>query len=76
MVNINLAELLKLPPADRAEIAVALWDSLADNPEAQGLLPIDPEHAAELERRAAAHEEDPSSGVAWEDVRRELYRSE
>jgi putative addiction module component (TIGR02574 family) len=75
LVKINLAELLKLPPADRAEIAVALWDSLADNRNIQGLLPIDPDHAAELDRRAAAHEADPGSAVAWEDVRRDLYRS-
>jgi putative addiction module component (TIGR02574 family) len=75
MVDINLAELLKLPPAQRAEIAVALWDSLIDDPEAeaQALLPLDPELAAELDRRLTAHEREPGTAIPWAEVRRRLF---
>ena len=72
MVQINLEELLKLPPADRAELAVALWDSLTESPEAQARVPLPPEHVAELERRLAEHEADPTSAIPWEEVRRQL----
>ena len=75
MTPISLDELLKLPPADRVEIALALWDSL-DDTEVDALLPLTEEQKAELDRRTAEHERDPDSAVPWEHVRRELLKPE
>ena len=43
----------------------ALWNSIA----AEGLPPLSDEQRAELDRRMAAYEADPSSGRSWEQVR-------
>ncbi|MES2304979.1 MAG: addiction module protein [Gemmatimonadota bacterium] len=67
----TLAELFRLPVAERAEIAAALWESVAGSPESTGL-PLTPEQRAELERRLAEHERDPDSALDWEIVRRRL----
>ncbi len=52
--------------ADRLVVAEALWDSVH---EAQASEPIHPAVRAELERRAALSDADPSRGTAWEAVR-------
>ena len=75
MASISLDELLKLPPAERVEIALALWDSLED-PELDALLPLMEDQKAELDRRMAAHQQDPSSAIPWEQVRRDLLSPE
>ncbi len=75
MPPISLEELLKLPPAQRVEIALALWDSL-EEAEVDVLLPLTEEQKAELDRRMAEHERDPNSAIPWEQVRRELLDSE
>jgi putative addiction module component (TIGR02574 family) len=75
MRPISLDELLKLPPAERVEIALALWDSLEDT-EVDALLPLTEDQKAELDRRLAEHERDPGSAVPWERVRRDLLEPE
>ena len=72
MVQDTLENLLKLPPAERAELAMALWDSLDDSPE---MFPLTEAQKAELDRRMAEHEADPSSAVPWEDVLRQLRQT-
>lgn len=67
----RLAELLKLPPAERVELAMALWDSLEPD-EWDAALPLTDEIKAELDRRLAEHDADPTSGIPWEVVRRQL----
>ena len=67
----TLTELLKLPSGERAELAMALWASL-DDTQRGAELALTTEQAAELDRRFAEHEADPSTAVAWEDVRRKL----
>jgi len=71
MVKPNLEELLKLPVAERIDLAMALWDSIAE-PELQAHLPLTPEQAAELDRRLDEHRRDPSSAIPWEEVQRRL----
>jgi putative addiction module component (TIGR02574 family) len=67
----QLSELLKLPADARAELAMALWESLsAEEREAQ-FAPT-PEQAAELDRRWAEHLRNPQSAIPWEDVLRSL----
>lgn len=57
-----------LSPEDRLALAQALWDSVH---EALDEAPIAPEVRAELERRAALSDADPSRGIPWEVVRAE-----
>lgn len=66
-----LRELLRLPAGDRAELAMALWESLTDG-ERDGELQLTDEQRAELDRRWAEHVENPGSGVPWSDVRAKL----
>ncbi|MEQ1898842.1 MAG: addiction module protein [Vicinamibacterales bacterium] len=66
-----LTELLNLPEAQRADLAIALWESLSDAQRDQSL-PVDPELAAELDRRWAEHVADPGSAIPWSEVQRKL----
>ena len=66
-----LSQLLKLPAGDRAELAMALWESLSDA-ERQGELALTEEQGAELDRRWAEHLANPASAVPWSEVRRRL----
>jgi putative addiction module component (TIGR02574 family) len=66
-----LTDLLKLPADDRAEIAIALWESLTDA-ERDGAFDLTDEQRAELDRRWAEHQRNPDSAVPWPHVRRKL----
>jgi putative addiction module component (TIGR02574 family) len=67
----DLAELLKLPAGERAELAITLWESLTDE-ERDAELELGPEQRAELDRRWAEHGADPRSAIRWRDVRRKI----
>jgi putative addiction module component (TIGR02574 family) len=67
----EVAELLKLPAGERAELAIALWESLRDE-ERDAELELGAEERAELDRRWAEHLADPQSAIPWADVRRKL----
>ena len=71
MQSSPLAELLKLPAGDRAELAMALWESLTET-EREGELGLTDEQLAELDRRWAEHVENPGSAIPWSEVRRKL----
>jgi putative addiction module component (TIGR02574 family) len=71
MSSTPLSELLKLDPAERAELALALGESLTDT-ERNVRLELTPEQEAELDRRWAEHLENPGSATPWEIVRRKL----
>ncbi len=71
MESSTLSQLLKLPAGDRAELAMALWESLSDS-EREGELGLNEEQGAELDRRWAEHLADPDSAVPWSEVRRKL----
>lgn len=66
-----VAELLKLSPAERIQLAEDLWDSVAADPE--HLPPLSDEQPKEVERRLADHARDPSSAVRWDEVRARLW---
>ena len=68
-----LAELLKLPAGDRAELAMALWESLSDG-ERDGAFELSDDDRAELDRRWTEHLENPDSAVSWSRVRSKLLR--
>lgn len=67
--EIRTADLLDLPLERRLELVEALWDSIAADPDA---VPVPDWHAAELDRRAALHADDPMSGEAWDVVKQRL----
>jgi putative addiction module component (TIGR02574 family) len=71
MTSSPLSQLLKLPAEDRADLAIALWDSLSDS-ERQSAFDLTDEQRAELDRRWAEHVEHPESAIPWSEVRRKL----
>lgn len=75
METTTLSQLLKLPAGDRAELAMALWESLS-NAEREAELTVTDEHVAELDRRWADHLANPGTAVPWAEVRRKLAGSE
>jgi putative addiction module component (TIGR02574 family) len=75
MLPNTLSALLTLSSSERAEIALALWESLDDS-DREAHLALSPEQAAELDRRLAEHIANPSSGIPWDEVRRKLAGGE
>lgn len=71
MATSPLPDLLKLAPRDRAELAIALWESLSEDDRTQALELSDAQRQ-ELDRRWAAHRADPDSVIDWSDLRRDL----
>jgi putative addiction module component (TIGR02574 family) len=71
MASSPLSELLQLPATDRAEIAMALWESLTDS-EREGALALTNEQRRELDRRWDEHVKNPDSSIPWSEVRRKL----
>jgi putative addiction module component (TIGR02574 family) len=71
----SLSEILKLPANRRAELAMALWESLGIG-EREAELELSPEDAAEIDRRWSEHIEKPDSVIPWDKVRRKLMDRE
>ena len=74
MAAMPVSALLKLPASQRAALAMALWDSLTDA-ERDAELVLTPEQEMELDRRWAAHLEEPVAAIPWPEVRRQLLGS-
>ena len=71
MASSPLTDLLKLPAGDRADLAMALWESLTDA-EREAELTLTEDQRAELDRRWAEHVTNPKSAIPWADVRAKL----
>ena len=71
MPSTSVSALLRLPASERAELAIALWDSLTDV-EREGTLALTPEQEVELDRRWAEHLDNPTSSVPWDEVHQKL----
>lgn len=65
-----LNELMQLSPAERIELAMDLWDSI---PAGGDAFQLTAEQKAELDRRIAEHESDPSTAISYEEVREWLW---
>ena len=72
MRHISVADVVALPVAERLRLVEAIWDSIAEVPEQ---LELSPAQAAELDRRLADFEKDPTLGSPWEEVRARLERT-
>jgi putative addiction module component (TIGR02574 family) len=64
-----LKELMALSPEERIQLAQDLWDSIAP----EELPPLTEEQMAEMDRRLAEHEREPSSAMSWDEVRARLW---
>ena len=71
MTAAEFAELLKLPPSERAELAISLWASLTDD-ERDAEFELREEDQAELDRRWAEHVAHPESAIPWPELRQKL----
>jgi len=71
MGTTNLDELLNLPAEARADLAMALWESLDEVQKGEELA-LSIEQKEELEKRLAEHEADPTSAIPWEEVKKRL----
>jgi putative addiction module component (TIGR02574 family) len=71
MASEVMEALLKLPSKERADLAMALWESL-DATDREAAVELTPELAAELDRRLAEHLADPSTAIPWEEVRKKF----
>lgn len=71
----SFSELLKLPAGERAELAMALWESLSDA-EREAELRLTSEEAADLDRRWDDHVKRPESAIPWSEVRRRMMERE
>lgn len=56
--------------SERIQLVEDLWDSVSDAPE---VLELSPSQRVELDRRLAAHRQDPDRAIPWTELRRELF---
>ncbi len=68
-MSYNKEELLKLPVAERYDIAVALWDSIEEED-----LPVTDEEKAFAEMRLQEHLNNPQDVIKWEDARAQIKK--
>ena len=71
MGNLSLADILELDVADRLRLVQAIWDTIAEAPEA---VPLTESERAELDRRLEDYYSDPDAGSPWSDVRARILR--
>jgi hypothetical protein len=71
----SLSELLKRPVGERAELAMALWESLSEA-EREGELELTPQEGAALNRRWMERVQRHESSMPCDEVRRKLLDRE
>jgi len=69
MGTVSLSEVLELGVPERIRLAQAIWDSIAQDPDA---VPLSEADKAELDRRLDAHGRDPKAGLPWPEVKAKL----
>ena len=65
MSNTDVAEILKLPAADRLRLLELIWDSLAAKPTD---VPLSDAHRAVIDERIADHERNPDDVLSRDQV--------
>jgi putative addiction module component (TIGR02574 family) len=64
-------EYLKLSVSERIQLVEDIWDSIVAD--ASETIELSQAQKDELHRRVAAHREDPSTAVPWEQVKSRLF---
>ncbi len=72
MKSVQISDLLELGVSERIRLAQAIWDSIAEVPEALSLTDSERE---ELDRRLDAYYRDPAAGSSWSDVKARIRSS-
>ncbi len=67
--GISVADVLRLPVAERIRLVEEIWDSIAEVPDA---VPLTDAQRRELDRRLAAYRRDPGAGSPWPQVRKRI----
>ena len=73
-MNSPISNFKDLPISERIQLVEDIWDSIAE--ETPVSLQLSAADRAELQRRIAAHEADPSSSIPWEEVRASLFKGQ
>ena len=73
-MNSPISNFKDLPISERIQLVEDIWDSIAE--ETPVSLQLSAAHRAELQRRIAAHQADPSSSIPWEEVRASLFKGQ
>ena len=61
-----------LSVSERIQLVEDIWDSIvAENPDS---IQLTPAQRIEMKRRLDAHDADPGSAEAWDDIRSELFQ--
>jgi len=72
-MNEIVEQVKKLPLSERIQLVEDIWDSIAE--ESPEVFQTSPADRAELHRRYAAHQADPSSSIPWQEVRARLFKA-
>lgn len=72
----TLAEINKLPVADRIGLVQRVLDGIAGESSGASELGLPAEFRVELDRRIALADADPSRGIPWEEIDAELEARE
>lgn len=73
-MNTAMLNFKTMPISERIELVEDIWDSIAA--ETSSSLNLSDAQRAELHKRFAEHQADPSSGLSWEQVRAALFKSQ
>ncbi len=71
MKAIRIADVLELPVEERLDLVEAIWDSIAEMPDA---LRLTEAQRIELDRRLEAYRQDPVAGSPWSEVKERILR--
>jgi putative addiction module component (TIGR02574 family) len=69
MRSVSLSDVLEMEVPERIKLAQAIWDSIAEVPEA---VPLSESDRAEIDRRLEAYYRDPKAGKPWSEVKAKL----
>lgn len=73
-MNSPISNFKDLPISERIQLVEDIWDSIAE--ETPVSLQLSAADRAELQRRIAAHQADPSSSIPWRGVRASLFKGQ
>lgn len=72
-MNVDTLNFKTLPISERIGLVAAIGDSFAEDTATKPIFVA--EDVAEFHRRLAAHQADPCSSVAWDEVRAQLLKA-
>jgi putative addiction module component (TIGR02574 family) len=71
MSSIEMSAVLGLPVAERLRLVEAIWDSIAEHPDA---LPLSDAEREELDRRCTDYLKNPTAGASWSEVKARIIK--